>query len=62
MRGHRFDLKSVELTLENLASYDCVVLPTDHSDFDYGLIVHHAQLVLDTRGNYREPHEKVVKV
>lgn len=61
MREHRFDLKSVELTPENLASYDCVVLLTDHSDFDYGLIVDHAQLVVDTRGKYREPHEKVVK-
>lgn len=61
MREHRFDLKSVELTPENLASYDCVVLLTDHSDFDYGLIVDHAQLVVDTRGRYREPHEKVVK-
>lgn len=61
MREHKFDLKSVELTPETLASYDCVVLLTDHSDFDYELIREHARLVVDTRGKYRTAHEKVVK-
>lgn len=61
MREHRFDLKSVELTPESLASYDCVVLLTDHSDFDYELIKKHAKLIVDTRGRYREPSPKVVK-
>ena len=61
MREHRFDLKSVELTPESLASYDCVVLLTDHSDFDYELINKHAKLIVDTRGRYREPSPKVVK-
>jgi len=61
MREHRFDLKSVELTPESLASYDCVVLLTDHSDFEYELIKKHAKLIVDTRGRYREPSPKVVK-
>jgi len=61
MREHRFDLKSVELTPEAIASYDCVALLTDHSDFDYATILQHAKLIVDTRGKYREPHEKVVK-
>ena len=61
MREHRFDLKSIELTPETLASYDCVVLLTDHADFDYDLIRAHAQLVIDTRGKYREVYDNVVK-
>lgn len=61
MREHRFDLKSVELTPETLASYDCVVLLTDHSGFDYGLIQESAPLVIDTRGRYREPAANVVR-
>lgn len=61
MREHKFDLKSVTLTPETLASYDCVVLLTDHSDFDYDMIAKQAKLVVDTRGKYREPHERVVK-
>ena len=61
MREHHFDLRSVALTPETLASYDCVVLLTDHSDFDYRMILDHAPLVVDTRGKYRAAHEKVVK-
>jgi UDP-N-acetyl-D-glucosamine dehydrogenase len=61
MREHHFDLQSVELTPQTLAPYDCVVLLTDHSDFDYDMILEHAQLVVDTRGKYRGAGEKVVK-
>lgn len=61
MRDHHFDLKSVELTPENLASFDAVVVLTDHSRFDYPTILQHAKLVIDTRGKYREANAKVVK-
>ncbi len=61
MREHKFDLKSVDLTPDTLASYDAVVLLTDHSDFDYGMIAERSQLILDTRGKYREPQENLVK-
>jgi UDP-N-acetyl-D-glucosamine dehydrogenase len=61
LREHRFELRSVELTPENIASYDCVVVLTDHSDFPYHLILDHAQLIVDTRGRYRKPHPKVVR-
>lgn len=61
MREHKFDLKSVPLTPEALASYDAVVLLTDHSDFDYEMIAEHSKLVVDTRGKYREPQHRVVK-
>jgi UDP-N-acetyl-D-glucosamine dehydrogenase len=61
MREHHFDLSSVELTPETIASYDAVVLLTDHSDFDYDLILTHAALVVDTRGKYRTAHAKVAR-
>jgi UDP-N-acetyl-D-glucosamine dehydrogenase len=61
MREHKFDLNSVELSPENLASYDVVVLLTDHSDFDYAAILEHSSLIIDTRGRYRDASEKVVK-
>ena len=61
MREHHFDLASVELTPETLSSYDCVVLLTDHSNFDYDMIIEHALLIVDTRGKYREPADNVVK-
>lgn len=61
MREHHFDLQSVELTQEAIASYDCIVLLTDHSDFDYDRIRQSARLIVDTRGKYRAVHENVVK-
>jgi UDP-N-acetyl-D-glucosamine dehydrogenase len=61
MREHRFDLKSVPMSSETLAQYDCVVLLTDHTDFDYDMILEHADLVIDTRGKYRADHPSVVK-
>ncbi|MDI6623120.1 MAG: nucleotide sugar dehydrogenase [Brevundimonas sp.] len=61
MREHNFALNSVELTPDNLASFDAVVLLTDHSEFDYDAILEHADLIIDTRGKYRAAHPKVVK-
>jgi UDP-N-acetyl-D-glucosamine dehydrogenase len=43
---------SVELSAEALASYDAVVLATDHSAFDYELIARSARLVVDTRNAF----------
>lgn len=49
-RDYHFDLQSVTLTPESIASYDCLVLATDHDGFDYQQLVQHARLVVDTRG------------
>src|SRR6059036_3665106 len=43
-------LKAVEVTDERLAEADCVVILTDHAEFDYARIVALAGLVVDTRG------------
>lgn len=49
-RDYHFDLQSVALTPESIASYDCLVLATDHDGFDYPQLLQHAQLIVDTRG------------
>ncbi len=61
MREHNFKLSSVALTPEVIASYDCVVLLTDHSKFDYDMIRANARLVVDTRGKFREGFDTLVK-
>ena len=45
--GH--ELTSVSLTAERLARFDCVVVLTDHTAFDYAAVAQHARLVVDTR-------------
>jgi UDP-N-acetyl-D-glucosamine dehydrogenase len=61
MREHNFDLKSLPLSAGALAAFDCAVLATNHDAFDYGLIMRHARLIVDTRGVYLEPAENLVK-
>jgi UDP-N-acetyl-D-glucosamine dehydrogenase len=56
-----FDLASVKLTAENLKSYDCILIATNHDAFDYDEILANASLIVDTRGVYRESSTKVVR-
>lgn len=49
MRRYRIGLKSQPLTPESVAAADAVLIITDHSAVDYGLIARHARLVIDTR-------------
>ena len=42
-------LNAVELTDARLAAADCVLILTDHADFDYQRIVERAALIVDTR-------------
>jgi UDP-N-acetyl-D-glucosamine dehydrogenase len=42
-------LRTVELEAETLQGFDCVVITTDHSGFDYAMIVEHGRSVVDTR-------------
>lgn len=62
-RRHQFDMRSVPLTPENLATYAIVIIATDHSCLDYQSIVTHAPLIVDTRNAIpgRNHAEKVVK-
>jgi UDP-N-acetyl-D-glucosamine dehydrogenase len=40
---------STPANLNNLKGYDCVVITTDHSAYNYGQLVNSAQLIIDTR-------------
>ncbi len=61
MREHHFALKSVALTPRNIASFDCVLLATNHTAFNYRLLKKHARLLVDTRGVYLKPAKNIVK-
>lgn len=55
------ELHSVPLTADTLREADAVVVVTDHGAVDYDLVAEHADLIVDTRGIYREPRANVVK-
>ena len=46
-------MRSIDLTPANLTGFDCVVIATDHSSYDYQAIVEAAPLVVDTRNATR---------
>src|SRR6478752_2879820 len=48
-RGRKYNLEMKNTPLENLGQYDCVLIVTDHSSYDYAEIVAEANLVVDTR-------------
>jgi len=48
-RGRHYDLQMKCEDLNNLGQYDCVLIVTDHTDYDYAKIVKESQLVVDTR-------------
>ena len=52
-KGRKYDLQMKCAELKDLGQYDCVVIVTDHSDYDYPSIVHDAKLVVDTRNATR---------
>ncbi|HTU40099.1 MAG TPA: nucleotide sugar dehydrogenase [Candidatus Aquilonibacter sp.] len=48
-KGRKYDLQMERVELKQLGRYDCILIVTDHSDYDYRDIVGEAQLVVDTR-------------
>jgi UDP-N-acetyl-D-glucosamine dehydrogenase len=59
-----FHLDSQPLTPETLEGADCVVIVTDHSAFDYQMIVTRSHLLIDTRNATRDVRfgrEKIFK-
>jgi UDP-N-acetyl-D-glucosamine dehydrogenase len=55
-KGRKYDLQMKRTELDNLGQYDCVLIVTDHSDYDYARIVQESQLVVDTRNATKGIH------
>lgn len=47
--GRHYNLNMSCTPLDDLGQYDCVMIITDHSDYDYQRIVRESKLVVDTR-------------
>ncbi len=48
-RGRHYDLQMQNTPLDDLDQFDCVMIVTDHSDYDYAAIVRESKLIVDTR-------------
>jgi UDP-N-acetyl-D-glucosamine dehydrogenase len=56
------DLQHVDLATVGPEAYDCVVIVTDHSRFDYGCLQRAARVVVDTRNAIAAPGPNVVRL
>jgi len=52
-KGRHYDLQTQCAPLRDLGQYDCILILTDHSDYDYPGIVKEAKLVVDSRNATR---------
>jgi UDP-N-acetyl-D-glucosamine dehydrogenase len=48
-KGRKYELQMNCTPVEDIGKYDCALIVTDHSDYDYRWIAEHASLVVDTR-------------
>jgi UDP-N-acetyl-D-glucosamine dehydrogenase len=49
MRHYDLQMKSIELSPASIAGYDCVIVATHHSAYDWQQIADSAKLIVDTR-------------
>jgi len=52
-QGRKYALNMTSTPLDRIPEFDCVIIATDHSQYDYPAIVAKAQLVVDTRNATR---------
>ena len=60
--GRHYDLNMISAPIEEVSTYDAVLIATDHSCYDYPRMVSQAQLVIDTRNATKGiESEKIVR-
>jgi UDP-N-acetyl-D-glucosamine dehydrogenase len=58
----QYALRSVPATDETFGQYDCIVIVTDHKDFDYRAMVERADIIVDTRNAIKFSAPNVFKL
>ena len=53
MRNYKLNLKNKIIKPSSLKAYAAVILVTDHDNFDYKLIKKYSNIIIDTRGKFK---------
>ena len=59
-RKYDYILKYTSITKKTLKTFDCIVLVTDHDQYEYDLIKDNSKLIIDTRGKFY-PSDNIVR-
>ena len=54
------NLKSIKFNKNSLKGFDCVVIATDHTGIDYGLILKNSKMIFDSRNIYKGKRDKKI--
>lgn len=60
LRKYSFNKRSVNITPANLRKYDLVLLSTEHSYYDYKMILKNAKIIIDTRNGFGKFRNKKI--
>ena len=60
-RGRHYDLNMTSVPLDKIPEYDCVLIATDHTDYNYELIARQSLLLVDTRNATRRISDPVLQ-
>jgi UDP-N-acetyl-D-glucosamine dehydrogenase len=60
LRKYNFKKHSVKLSPKLLDNYDLVLLSTDHSYYDYRMILKHSKIIVDTRNGFGKYKSKKI--
>ncbi len=61
IRKYKFKIKHTKINPKIISSYDAVVICTNHSIFDYQMLVRNAKLIIDTRGVLFNSTKNIIK-
>jgi len=62
LKFDNIDIKRIDLTKENLKSFDCVIIATDHTCVDYDFVLRSSKLIFDARNVYGKIKNKKVAI
>ncbi|MGV8018738.1 MAG: nucleotide sugar dehydrogenase [Ignavibacteria bacterium] len=60
LRKYNFSKKSVKITPSNLKKFDLILLSTDHSYYDYRMILKNSRIIIDTRNGFGKLKSKKI--
>jgi UDP-N-acetyl-D-glucosamine dehydrogenase len=61
LRNYKIKMKHVKLSPQKISKYDAIVIVTNHSNFDYEMLLKNAKLIVDTRNVFSKSNKNVVK-
>lgn len=60
LRRHKIKKNSVPITKRNLNKFDCIIISTDHSCYNYDFICKNSNLIVDTRNAIKQKNNKKI--